>query len=263
MAPHSSTVARKIPWMEEPGGLQSMGSLRVGHDWATSLSLFTFMHWRRKWQPAPVFLPGESHGRISLKGCSPWGCTESDTTEATLVVAWVFLAKKCSLLLVHRGFVSLIPSLWGQMSFSGKEPTCQCRRHGFNPWRRAWQPTPVFLPGESHVLRSLVGYSPCGRKELDMTVMEPRGKQLPLLFSLFLCWVWTFRELFLDRSGIISLFWEFYHCPLDPHISSPHSPLPSHLTLVGVALLGGEDPHHHVFLELWGEFEVTKENCLF
>ena len=46
--------------MEEPGGLQSMGSLRVGHDWATSLSLFTFMHWRRKWQPTPVFLPGES-----------------------------------------------------------------------------------------------------------------------------------------------------------------------------------------------------------
>ena len=39
MAPHSSTLAWKIPWMEEPGGLQSMGSLRVGHDWATSLSL--------------------------------------------------------------------------------------------------------------------------------------------------------------------------------------------------------------------------------
>ena len=51
MAPHSSILAWKIPWMEEPGGLQSMGSLGVGHDWATSLSLFTFMHWRRKWQP--------------------------------------------------------------------------------------------------------------------------------------------------------------------------------------------------------------------
>ena len=51
MAPHSSTLAWKIPWREEPGRLQSMGSLRVGHDWATSLSLFTFMHWRRKWQP--------------------------------------------------------------------------------------------------------------------------------------------------------------------------------------------------------------------
>ena len=42
MAPHSSTLAWKIPWMEEPGRLQSMGSLRVRHDWATSLSLFTF-----------------------------------------------------------------------------------------------------------------------------------------------------------------------------------------------------------------------------
>ena len=83
MAPHSSTVARKIPWMEEPGRLQSMGSLSVRHDWATSLSLFTFMHWRRKWQPTPVFLPGESHGRRILVGCSPWSRTESDTTEAT------------------------------------------------------------------------------------------------------------------------------------------------------------------------------------
>ena len=63
MAPHSSTLAWKIPWMEEPGRLQSMGSLRVGHDRATSLSCFTFMHWRRTWQPTPVFLPGESQGR--------------------------------------------------------------------------------------------------------------------------------------------------------------------------------------------------------
>ena len=83
MAPHSSTLAWKIPWMEEPGGLQSMGSLRVRLDWATSLSLFTFMHWRRKWQPSPVFLPGESQGWGSLMGCRLWGCTESDTTEAT------------------------------------------------------------------------------------------------------------------------------------------------------------------------------------
>ena len=83
MAPHSSTLAWKIPWTEEPSGLQSMGLLRVGHDSVTSLSLFTFMHWRRKWQPTPVFLPGESQGRRSLVGCCLWGCTESDTTEAT------------------------------------------------------------------------------------------------------------------------------------------------------------------------------------
>ena len=76
-------LAWKILWMEEPGRLQSMGSWRVGHDWATSLSLFTFMHWRRKWQPTPVFLPGESQGWGSLVGCHLWGCTESDTTEMT------------------------------------------------------------------------------------------------------------------------------------------------------------------------------------
>ena len=83
MAPHSSTPAWKIPWTEEPGRLQSMGSLRVGHYSVTSLSLFTFMHWKRKWQPTPVFLPGESQGRRSLVGCRLWGRTESDTTEAT------------------------------------------------------------------------------------------------------------------------------------------------------------------------------------
>ena len=83
LAPHSSTLAWKIPWTEVPGRLQSMGPLRVGHGWATSLSVFTFMPWRRKWQPTPVFLPGESQTRRSLVGCRLWGRTELDTTEAT------------------------------------------------------------------------------------------------------------------------------------------------------------------------------------
>ena len=74
MATHSSTLAWKIPWTEEPGRLKSMGSRRVGHDWATSVSLFTFMLWRRKWQPTPVFLPGESQGQGSLVGCCQRGC---------------------------------------------------------------------------------------------------------------------------------------------------------------------------------------------
>ena len=87
MALHSSTLAWKIPWMEEPGGLQSMGSRRVGHDWATSLSLFTLMHWSRKRQRTPVFLPGESQGQRSLVGCRLWGRTESDTTEAAAEAA--------------------------------------------------------------------------------------------------------------------------------------------------------------------------------
>ena len=59
------------------------------------------------------------------------------------------------------------------MWLSGKESTCQCkrlRRHGFDlwvgkiPWRRKWQPTPVFLPGKFHGHRSLTGYSPYGRR---------------------------------------------------------------------------------------------------
>ena len=77
MATHSSTLAWKIPWAEEPGRLQSMESLRVGHNWATWLSLFTFMHCRKKWQPTPVFLPGESQGRRSLVSC--YGVTQNRT----------------------------------------------------------------------------------------------------------------------------------------------------------------------------------------
>ena len=83
MAPHSRTLAWKIAWTEEPGRLQSMGWLRVRHDRVTSLSLFTFMHWRRKWQPTPVFLPGETQGQGTLVGCRLWGHTELDKTEAT------------------------------------------------------------------------------------------------------------------------------------------------------------------------------------
>ena len=77
MAPHPSTFAWKIPWMEEPGQLQSMGSLRVIHGWGTSLSLFIFMPWRRKWKPTPVFLPGESQGQGSLVGCRLWSSSST------------------------------------------------------------------------------------------------------------------------------------------------------------------------------------------
>ena len=83
MAPHSSTLAWKIPWTEEPGRLQSMASLGVRYDGMTSLSLFTFMQWRRKWQPTPVFLPGESQGHGGLVGCHLWGRTELDMNKVT------------------------------------------------------------------------------------------------------------------------------------------------------------------------------------
>ena len=103
MAPHSSTLAWKIPWMEEPGRLQSMGSHRVGHDWANSFSLFTFMHWRRKWQPTPVFLPGESQGWGSLVGCCLWvaqsrtrlkwlSSSSSSSSSSSFIPSWSLLA---------------------------------------------------------------------------------------------------------------------------------------------------------------------------
>ena len=96
MATYSSTLAWKIPWTEEPGRLQSMGSRRVVHDWATSLSLFTFMHWRRKWQPTPVFLPEESQGQGSLVGCRLWGRTELDWSDlAAAAAAAEHTSKKC------------------------------------------------------------------------------------------------------------------------------------------------------------------------
>ena len=113
MATHSSILAWRIPWTEERGRLQSIGSQRVGHDW-------------------------------------------SDLAAAAASIR-------------KFGFPG---------GASSKEPTCQCRRHKrrrFNPWVRkipwrwAWQPIPVFLPGESYGPRSLAGYSPQGHKELDMT----------------------------------------------------------------------------------------------
>ena len=78
MTPHSSTVAWKIPWTEEPGRLQSMGSHRVGQDWS-NLAAADLLR-RGQWQPTPVLLPGKSHGRRSPVGCSPWDHWESDTT---------------------------------------------------------------------------------------------------------------------------------------------------------------------------------------
>ena len=111
MATHLSILAWRIPWTEEPGGLQSMGSQRVRHDWATSTSicnLWVFLSgsdskesarqlrrhrshgfnpwvrkilWWRKWQPTPGVLPGAFHGQRSLAVYSSWSCKEWDTIE--------------------------------------------------------------------------------------------------------------------------------------------------------------------------------------
>ena len=90
MTPHSSILAWKIPWTEEPGRLQSTGSLRVGHDWVTSLSLFTFMHWRRKWQPTPVFLPENP------RDGGAWWAVISGVAKS-----WTWLKRLSSIDLIH------------------------------------------------------------------------------------------------------------------------------------------------------------------
>ena len=151
------------PWLEEPGRLQSMGSVRVGHDWVTSFSLFTFMHWRRKWQPTPMFLPGESQGRGSLVGCCLWGCTESDTTEATQQQQQQWEVR--AFLVAH--LVKNLPAMWETwVRFLGWEDPLEKGKASHSSilaWRIPWT------------------YSLWGCKELDTT------KQLAL--SLF-----TFSE---------------------------------------------------------------------
>ena len=96
-----------------------MGLLRVRYDWATSLSLFTFMHWRRKWQPTPVFLPGESQGRGSLVGCHLWGrrvghdWSDLAAAAAAFYLLFMTLARTSSTMLINSGVYSL-----GEKAFS-------------------------------------------------------------------------------------------------------------------------------------------------
>jgi len=142
---------------------------------------------RRQWHPTLVLLPGKSHGRRSLEGCSPWGRWGSNTTERlhfhfslSCIGEGNGNPFQCSCLENPRdggawGLLSMglhrVRHDWSNSArkqaskvtwasqVAGKEPTCQCRRHkrcGFNllvgkfPWRRAWQPTPVIFLGESH-----------------------------------------------------------------------------------------------------------------
>ena len=121
--------------------------------------------WRRKWQPTPVFLPREIHGQRSLADCSLWGCNELDTTEQ---LNWTKLNHRSGL------------SWW----LSGKESTWQCRRIRFDtwimkiPWRRKWQPTPVFLPEQSHGQRSLADCSLWGSKRVRHNLVTKQQHSL-------------------------------------------------------------------------------------
>jgi len=103
----------------------------------------------RKWQPTPEPLPGKSHGRRSVGDYSPWGRKELDTTERLHFLSF---------------FLHCVSITWGKRSGE----TFPEFGWGWSwEWMfrvRKWQPTPVFLPGESHGQRSLAGYSPWGCK---------------------------------------------------------------------------------------------------
>ena len=223
MAPHSSTLAWKIQWTGEPGRLQSMGSRRVRHDWATSLSLFTFMHWRRKWQPTPVFLP-ENPRDGGAWWAAVYGVAQSWTglkrlsrrrrSSSFWLSTEIAISNLINCLIQFISLVPFIPSALPLNFFSYLSGIFQSSKqriregngtplqysclenpmdggawkaavHGvaksrtrlsdftslftFMHWKRKWQPTPVFLPGEFRGRRSLVGCHLWGRTESDMT----------------------------------------------------------------------------------------------
>ena len=146
---HSRPLAWKIPWAEEPGGLQSMGSWRVGHDWATSLSLFPFMHWRRKWQPLQCScLENPRDG-------GAWWAAVYGVTQSRTRLTWLSNSSVLAIWLISltSKFLSFIKKQFFHFHALEKEMAA----------------TPVFLPGESRGQESLVGCRLWGRTGLDTT----------------------------------------------------------------------------------------------
>ena len=119
-----------------------------------------------QWHPTPVLLPGKSYGRRSLVGYSPWGRQESDLTRQLKNKVGTKKWMSCeysvvSLLCIKQSFSvywddHVLCIIWSIKS-------------AVYEWRRKWQPTAVLLPGKPHGQRSLVGCSPWGRYESDMT----------------------------------------------------------------------------------------------
>ena len=108
--------------MEEPGRLQSMRSLRVGHNWMISLSLFTFVCWRRKWQPTPVFLPGESQDG------GAWWAAVYGVTQSQTRLKWLSSSNHFSnlygkfLLVLHNYSFFFSPTAKGSYSYQKSTP---------------------------------------------------------------------------------------------------------------------------------------------
>ena len=117
--------------------------------------------WRRQWHPTPVLLPGKSHGQRSLVGCSPWGRVESDTTEQlhfefslSCIGEGNGNPLQCSCLENPRDGGAWWAAVYG-VAKSWTQLMTSLSLFTFTHWRRQWQPTPVFLPGESQGRGSL------------------------------------------------------------------------------------------------------------
>ena len=154
MAPHSSTLAWKIPWTEEPSRLQSMGWLRVKHDWATSLSLFTFMHWHSSVLAWRIPGTGEPGGLLSM-GSHRVGPDWSNLAAAAALWEIPLVA-------------SLVAAADKEFACNAGDP-CSIPGSGSSPGERIGGYTPVFLPGESQGQRSLVGGRLWGHTESNTT----------------------------------------------------------------------------------------------
>ena len=152
------------------------------------------MHWRRKWQPIPVFLPGESQEWWSLVGCHLWGCTVRHN--------WSDLAAAAS---------SLAP----QVALVVKNlPMQETQRDSwFDPWvgkilwRSAWQSTLIFLPEKFHGQRSLVNYSPWGCKETQLSIHSICFND----FTILIFDAVAYHSL-LNHSSTIGHLWCFHFC---------------------------------------------------
>ena len=129
-----STLAWKIPWMEEPGRLQSMGSLRVGHDWVTSLSLFTSCIGEGKGNPLQCScLENPRDG-------GAWWAAIYGVAQSQTRLKWLSISMVAQM-------VQNLPAMLETWAWS-------------QSWEDHWLPTPVFWPGECHGQRSLASYNP-------------------------------------------------------------------------------------------------------
>ena len=200
MATHSSTLALKIPWMEEPGRLQFTGLWQVRHDWVASLSLFTFMHWRRKWQPTPVSLPGESQGWGEPGGLPSMGSHRVRHDWSDLAAALGSQESDTTQQLNHHQHHMIYLDFPGgsvvknphAMQEIGVWPLSQ-----EHPLENKWQPIPVSLPGKFHGEESLVGYSPGGHKESDVTEWLCTSRRHMIYLQ------WRYLQLSLILSGLL------------------------------------------------------------